>query len=204
MASIKVKRRREKSRSDYRQPLENGPSVRFVDREERERVGARVRAARRMANMERREDLTDLVNLPRFSAALLGQIERGERVLHEHEAEALARVLPVDAGFFYETPEGRADESTPPDLGEHIARIFEELQALRAREQDMQTLIDRQNANLAAQTRILERMQTALGITAPAEDAPRPPVRIPGATKPTVAGPERSSGTRRRGGSQGA
>jgi hypothetical protein len=97
------------------------------------------------------------------------------------------------------------DRSTPDLLGitehdqvddgftefrEYVAKILGELQALRAREQDMQTLVDRQNENLAAQTRILERMQAALGITPPAEDAPRR-VRIPGATQPTAADPER-------------
>jgi hypothetical protein len=157
-----------------------------------------------MAGLKRGKDLTDLVNLPRFGPAVLGQIERGERVLYEHEAEALAHVLPVEPEFFYEVPEAQPTETAPPALGEQVAQILTELQALRAREQDMQRLIDRQNANLAAQTRILERMQTALGITAPDADAPRPPVRIPGAPKPTVADPERSSGTRRRGGSQGA
>jgi transcriptional regulator with XRE-family HTH domain len=121
MASIKVKRCREKSRDDYRQPLENGPSVRFVDREEQERVGARVRAARSMAGIEKRKDLTDRVNLPRFSAALLGQIERGERALYEHEADALAHVLPVDADFFYEAPVGATQLDRIEALLERIA-----------------------------------------------------------------------------------
>jgi transcriptional regulator with XRE-family HTH domain len=197
MASTKVNPRREKSRGGYIQPLANGRSVRFVDPGEQKRVGARVQAARRMAGIEKRELLADLVNLPRFGPAVLGQIERGERVLYEHEADALARVLPVDADFFYETPDSETVET--PELGAHIARIFEELQALRRREQDMQTLIDRQNENLAAQTRILERMQAALGITAPGADQ-ESPVPVPSARRPTDAGRETGRGTGRRGG----
>jgi hypothetical protein len=64
-----------------------------------------------MAGIETRKDLTDLVNLPRFGPAVLGQIERGERVLYEHEAEALAHVLPVDADFFYEAPGARGGDA---------------------------------------------------------------------------------------------
>jgi hypothetical protein len=155
-----------------------------------------------MAGIEQRKALTDLLALPRFGPAVLGQVERGERPLYEHEAEALAHVLPVDAEFFYEVPEAQPTETAPPALGEQVAQILTELQALRAREQDMQALIDRQNANLAAQTRILERMQTALGLTAPPVDED-PFVPVPGVEPPSRADPATSPRTRRRGGSRG-
>ena len=59
-------------------------------------VGARVRSARIGHGYATRKPLTDQLNLPRFGKELLGQVERGERVLHEHEAVELARVLEVD------------------------------------------------------------------------------------------------------------
>jgi hypothetical protein len=59
-------------------------------------VSQRLRAARIQAGYVRREDLTADRRLPRFGARVLGQIERGERVLYPHEADELARVLAVE------------------------------------------------------------------------------------------------------------
>jgi transcriptional regulator with XRE-family HTH domain len=184
MASTKVNPRREKSRGGYIQPLANGRSVRFVDLGDMERVGARVRAARRMANMEKRKDLTDRVHLPRFSPALLGQIERGQRVLHEHEAEALARVLPVDADFFYATPEERRDEGA---FASQLERIQLDI--------DKQNELLDQQAKLLAELRdvvkILPAIQKVLEALPPADEERRPgrrPARGSGAAPSEEAG----------------
>jgi transcriptional regulator with XRE-family HTH domain len=178
---------------------------------ERAGIAERIRQARKEAGLSQPEMADALgviartyqnyesVKEPRTPWALMNDIAKvtgktTEWLIHGDRATpdllGIAEHDQVDSGFV--------------EFRGHVAQILGELQALRAREQDMQTLIDRQNANLAAQTRILERMQHALGITPPAADAPRPPVRIPGASKPTVANPEPSSGTRRRGGSRGA
>jgi transcriptional regulator with XRE-family HTH domain len=62
-------------------------------------VEDRVRAARIQAGYSRLEDLTAEIKLPRFGTALLGQVERGERPLFEHEAVELGRILGVEADW---------------------------------------------------------------------------------------------------------
>jgi hypothetical protein len=78
-----------------------------------------------MAGIEQRKALTDLLHLPRFGPAVLGQVERGERALYEHEAEALADVLPVDADFFYEAPGTPTQLDRIETLLERIAERLE-------------------------------------------------------------------------------
>jgi hypothetical protein len=67
-------------------------------------VSDRVRAARIQAGYLRRPDLAAQLRLPRFGEKVLGQVERGERPLYEHEAVELARVLGVEAEWFYGSP----------------------------------------------------------------------------------------------------
>lgn len=120
-------------------------------------VGARVRAARRMAGIEQRKALTDQLDLPRFGEKVLGKVERGERELYEHEAEALAKILPVNAAFFYETPaEAMAPETSQLD------RIEELLHRAQGDREAMEGRIAQQNANLLTQTQVLEQIVAAL------------------------------------------
>jgi transcriptional regulator with XRE-family HTH domain len=59
----------------------------------------RLRAARIQAGYNRREDLAEQITLPRFGKEVLGQVERGERPLFEHEAVELGRILDVEADW---------------------------------------------------------------------------------------------------------
>ena len=79
-------------------------------------IGRRVAAARKRAGIDQRKTLTDAADLPRVGPATLGKIERGERHLFPHEADAFARVLGVDRGFFYE------DDSADP-ASSHLGEI---------------------------------------------------------------------------------
>lgn len=119
----------------------DGPRLPNVDtdatEEEMKRVGRHVRAARILGEFERPEDLAAKLDLPRFGAKVIGQVERGKRPLWEHEAVALAKVLPVSAEWFYADP-----ESGPSEL-----------------EQKLNSLM----ATLAAQEMALRRIEVALG-----------------------------------------
>lgn len=59
-------------------------------------VGRRVRALRRAGGYENTGALTAKLNLPRFGAKTLGEVERGKRQLFPHERAEVARVLEVD------------------------------------------------------------------------------------------------------------
>lgn len=84
-------------------------------------VGARVRGARLLHGQlyEKRKALTDALNLPRFGDKLLGQVERGERKLYEHEAVELGRVLEVEADWLLygaARPEGLVEINVKLDV----------------------------------------------------------------------------------------
>jgi hypothetical protein len=65
----------------------------------------RVRAARGQAGYKRREDRCADIQLPRFGARVLGQIERGERVLYRTKRTSSPVSFPLTrTGCFTETP----------------------------------------------------------------------------------------------------
>jgi transcriptional regulator with XRE-family HTH domain len=111
-------------------------------------VGRRVRAARLAAGFKQRKPVTDLAGVSRFGDATLGKVERGERMLQPHEADALARVLHVDPAAFYEQP-----------ATAQLDRIEE---AVNAGREDRTVAVDAIQELLQRQSRVLANIERLL------------------------------------------
>jgi hypothetical protein len=112
--------------------------------------------------MKTRKELTDATGLYRVGEKVLGMIERGERPLEPHEAEAFARALNIDTRTFYDDPDGtQLDrlEQAVAVIAAREERAQEDRDAILAllAKQD-QILIDI-GGLLAQQTQILSEMQ---------------------------------------------
>lgn len=125
-------------------------------------TGHRLKAARLAAGMKTRKELTDAAGLHRVGEKVLGMIERGQRKLQPHEAEAFAQALNIDARSFYDEPNGtQLDrvEQALVDLAQRDDEANEVREAILA-------LLDRQSdvlrdiaGLLARQDSILEEIQ---------------------------------------------
>jgi hypothetical protein len=60
----------------------------------------RFRAARALGGYKNLEALGDAVNMPNLSARNMREVEAGNRALHPHEAEAVAKACGIDPAFF--------------------------------------------------------------------------------------------------------
>jgi transcriptional regulator with XRE-family HTH domain len=203
--------------------LLRGRSVAVMDADD-VATGRRLKAARTAAGMKTRKELTDAAGLHRVGDKVLGMIERGQRKLQPHEADAFAQALNIDARAFYDDPEGtqldrleqavadirRREENAQTDRDAIKALLAQQSQILR----DISDLLARQDAIL------LEMQRVAAGL--PADSTLRTlnqrlregavdPAELPGATLPEVdptpaetAAPARKSrrgtGGRRRAG----
>jgi transcriptional regulator with XRE-family HTH domain len=99
-------------------------------------IGNHVRAARKLRGLATRADLSALIDKPRFGPAVIGQIERGERAVADHEIDWLAQALELPRGYFEdtqpaETIENRLDaieRRVTDQLAEHARKVEAYLQ----------------------------------------------------------------------------
>lgn len=91
--------------------------------------GRRLAAARVLAGMDTREQLARAINIPGLGAANLGNIERGERTLRDHEIPPIAEALGIDPAFF-RIDFANLTPAEPENLAPMLTEIAERLAGL--------------------------------------------------------------------------
>jgi transcriptional regulator with XRE-family HTH domain len=141
--------------------LPGGRSVAEMDADD-VAIGRRLKAARTAAGMKTRKELTDAAGLKRVGDKVLGMIERGQRQLEPHEAEAFAQALNVDVRTFYDEPDGtQLDrlEQAVADITRREVRAQEDRDAITALLAQQSKILLDISGLLARQEHILREMQ---------------------------------------------
>lgn len=161
-------------------------------------VGRRVAAARRASGYETRDALTGELELPNFGAGTLGRVERGERHLFPHEAEAIARALAVDVSSFYAEPQ---TDTQLDRIERALAELQQRAQEAHEEREAIMVLLDQQEQVLRDLTRVAGQLPSDARLDVLNEEIDQLVAAREAAEAERDASSTRSAGTRRRAGS---